>query len=297
MPLSSIDQAPWPEIKRHISAITGEDQRIIAVESVSGGDINQAFCVSTENERYFIKINDASLVDMFEAEFYGLSAMGDTAPAPITAGTSAQFAFLVMEYLPLSPKNINDNTSSAELANQLVCLHQNTYSKFGWQRNNYIGSTPQRNNVHTDWCTFWWNERLQPQLDLSRKNIGGQLIKYKDDIKQASDRLLSQHHPTPRLCHGDLWSGNKGFTSEGRAYLFDPAPYYGDRETDLAMTELFGGFSQGFYEHYYRHFPKREAYSPRKKLYNLYHILNHVNLFGDSYLTQAKMYINDICNN
>lgn len=288
-------QAPWPEIERHISLITGEDQRIIQIESVSGGDINQAFHVSTAHNSYFVKLNDARLADMFEAEFYGLSALGDVSPSPISTGTSSPYCFLIMEYLSLAPSDHSDNANSMALANQLVRLHQNTYSKFGWQRNNYIGSTPQSNTLHSEWRTFWWYERLLPQIHLTQKNIGDKILNRKEEIKQASDHLLAQHHPTPRLCHGDLWSGNKDFTACGSAYLFDPAPYYGDRETDLAMTELFGGFSQAFYTHYYRHFPLRDGYKKRKALYNLYHILNHVNLFQGSYISQALRLIDDIC--
>lgn len=284
---TQLEHAPWPEIARHISVITGEDQRVIAVQRLSGGDINEAFLVETNAEEYFVKINQASLIDMFEAEFMGLEEMAEVAPRPLSAGTCDDYAFLILEYLPLTSNS--DTTRYGEvLAHQLVALHERSYEKFGWHRDNFIGSNPQYNAFHTHWAEFWWHQRLLPQLTLTKKAFGNHFLKYQQTLNNSSEILLKDHSPTPRLCHGDLWSGNKGYTEDGRAVLFDPAPYYGDRETDIAMTELFGGFSEDFYTYYYRHFPKSLGYEQRKRLYNLYHILNHVNLFGGSYVSQAE---------
>jgi fructosamine-3-kinase len=137
--------------------------------------------------------------------------------------------------------------------------------------------TPQQNSWCDDWAEFWRTRRMQPQLDLARRNGF--------DLEATFD--LGNHRPQPSLLHGDLWSGNAGFTAQGPV-VFDPAVYYGDREADLAMTELFGGFPRQFYQAYNDAWPLEEGYQRRKPLYNLYHLLNHLNLFGGGYLGQVS---------
>jgi protein-ribulosamine 3-kinase len=161
----------------------------------------------------------------------------------------------------------------------LAKVHRTAAPRFGWQRDNYIGSTPQRNGWCEDWREFWIERRVGPQLELARRN----------GFRVAEPPLgsLDGHRPQPSLLHGDLWSGNAGFTAEGPV-IFDPAVYYGDREADLAMTELFGGFPGTFYEAYHAAWPLEPGYEQRKHLYNLYHLLNHLNLFGGSYLGQVE---------
>ena len=177
-------------------------------------------------------------------------------------------------------------------------MHKITADQYGWYQNNIIGSTPQSNKKHSDWATFWREERLRPQFEmLYEKGYKKYLQLLANKLLTNLDSLLADHVPEASLLHGDLWSGNygfindgfvdDGFTEQGQPVIFDPALYYGDRETDLAMTELFGGFSQDFYNSYNEAWPLDEGYTNRKTLYNLYHILNHANLFGTSYLNQA----------
>lgn len=159
----------------------------------------------------------------------------------------------------------------------LAAAHRQPAPHFGWARDNYIGSTLQKNAWCDDWAQFWRERRMRPQLEMAGFDV---------DVG-ALDQWLENHKPQPSLLHGDLWSGNVGFTQTGPV-VFDPAVYYGDREADLAMTELFGGFPREFYQAYDEAFPLAEGYDKRKHLYNLYHLLNHLNLFGRGYLGQVR---------
>jgi protein-ribulosamine 3-kinase len=196
------------------------------------------------------------------------------APEPLAHGVAGEQAYLLLEFLDL-----NGTGDFAALGRMLAAAHRKPGPRFGWSRDNYIGSTPQANGWGENWAEFWRERRLRPQLELA--NSRG------FSLEMPSLHLLQNHHPKPSLLHGDLWSGNAGFTSEGPV-VFDPALYYGDREADLAMTELFGGFPREFYKAYNEAFPLPEGYERRKHLYNLYHLLNHLNLFGGGYLAQVK---------
>lgn len=161
------------------------------------------------------------------------------------------------------------------MARMLAALHRNTSPRFGWATDNWIGLAPQRNGWSDDWASFFFEERLAPQAHRAQLRL--------PDLR----KLLEGHRPQASLLHGDLWSGNAGFTPDGPV-IFDPAVYYGDREADLAMTELFGGFPAEFYASYRRELPLDPGYEKRKHLYNLYHLLNHLNLFGAGYLGQVN---------
>ncbi len=163
----------------------------------------------------------------------------------------------------------------AALGRMLATLHRQSGPRFGWHRDNWIGRSPQANAWADDWNEFWWTRRLEPQL--RRAGLAADFLR----------NALRDHRPAPSLLHGDLWSGNAGFIDEGPV-LFDPAVYYGDREADLAMTELFGGFAPDFYAAYKAAFPLDAGYEQRKPLYNLYHLLNHLNLFGGGYRAQVE---------
>jgi fructosamine-3-kinase len=191
----------------------------------------------------------------------------------------------VLDHLDL--QDAPTSSTMEELGRALACLHHVTGDRFGWHRPNYIGSTPQTNTPHADWVGFFIDCRLRPQLELAsgRANTLGRLG------TQLIDRLpafFSPYQPVPSLLHGDLWGGNAGATTDARPVMFDPAVYYGDRETDLAMTELFGGFPRRFYDAYRESWPLDDGYAQRKTLYQLYHVLNHFNLFGGGYATQAE---------
>jgi fructosamine-3-kinase len=241
-------------------------------QPVSGGCIHRCYRVAEG----FLKLNHARMADAFAAEADGLAALraaGCTAPEPIEQGIDAGQAYLLMQWLELRPRG-----DYAALGRMLARTHGSIGKRFGWRRENYIGSTPQRNRPAEDWKAFWREQRLEPQLELARRN--GHRI----DIGDVCD-VLDGHQPPPSLVHGDLWSGNVGFLEDGSPVLFDPAVYYGDREVDLAMTELFGGFPPAFYSAYG---PLPAGYEKRKHLYNLYHLLNHLNLFGGGYLAQVN---------
>lgn len=238
-------------------------------QPVSGGCIHRCYRVAEG----FLKVNDESMADAFAAEADGLAALraaGCTAPEPYETGIEDGEAYLLMEWMDLRPRG--------DFAALGRMLHRSHGKHYGWQRDNYIGSTPQRNAQSDSWKTFWREQRLEPQLELVRRH--GHRI----DIGRVCD-LLDGHQPVASLVHGDLWSGNAGFRPDGAPVLFDPAVYYGDREVDLAMTELFGGFPAEFYSAYGR---MPAGYETRKHLYNLYHLLNHLNLFGGGYLAQVS---------
>jgi len=163
------------------------------------------------------------------------------------------------------------------MARMLTDLHRHTNARFGWATDNWIGLSPQQNGWSADWVEFFLEKRLKPQA--ARCGLLAEL----PDVR----RILEGHRPQASLLHGDLWSGNAGFTAEGPV-IYDPAVYYGDRECDLAMTELFGGFPAEFYAAYRQAFPLPDGYATRKNLYNLYHLLNHLNIFGGGYLVQVK---------
>ena len=278
------------QIAEAITLNTGQIFAISDYKPLTGGDINAAFCLKSNHDRYFVKLNRPELIFMFEAEAAGLRALSDTqtikVPQVISVGQTKQHAFLVLEYLDLGPSTQN---SDRLLGQQLATLHRLTQPFFGWYRNNTIGSTLQINDHNSDWTAFWREHRLGFQLKLAAKNgYGGKLQQLGEKLSSHLSMLLQDHHPQPSLLHGDLWGGNIATNRQGAPVIYDPACYFGDREADLAMTELFGGFSQDFRAAYQDIWPVNAGYTLRKTLYNLYHILNHLNLFGGGYQRQAE---------
>ena len=178
----------------------------------------------------------------------------------------------------------------AKAGQQLAKMHQYTNKNHGWYRSNTIGTTPQINKVTNNWLIFWQEQRLNYQIHLLKNKVSSQLI---DKIYRLIEKLplILNHNPVPSLLHGDLWGGNISFNQEGEPVIFDPAVYYGDREADIAMTELFGGFNHQFYQAYNEVWALDKAYQQRKNVYNLYHILNHFYIFGGSYANQAEKMI------
>lgn len=284
----------WTEIDAHISRVTGEKFQTQQRRSVSGGCINQGYAVSNGETTYFVKLNQASQVAMFEAEMLGLKQMFATntirVPKPICWGTTGDSGYIVLEWLEIGSGNTK---SWAEMGRKLAAMHKATSQNgFGWEMNNTIGSTPQINTWTADWVEFYCKHRLAYQFQLARRR-GGNFPK-QDELLAAIPELLAEHEVQPSLVHGDLWGGNAGCTVSGEPVIFDPATYYGDREVDIAMTELFGGFPAAFYQGYNEVFPLDSGYENRKILYNLYHILNHFNLFGGGYGSQANRMIEQI---
>jgi len=243
--------------------------------------------------KYFAKVNERAQLDNFAAEADGLAALaaaGARVPSPLCRGEEGSEAFLVLEYLEM-----RGSGDYAALGRALAHVHSIRGEFFGWRRDNYIGRTPQLNRRSASWGDFWRHSRLLPQLDLARKNgLGAGLLEKGEKLAEAVPRLLSGHSPAASLLHGDLWGGNVGFLASGAPVLFDPAVYWGDRETDLAMTELFGGFPRDFYSAYAEIAPLDRGYAARKTLYNVYHVLNHANLFGGGYAPQAERMIDQL---
>lgn len=280
----------WQLLVEQIEKATGKPFNLKNARSLAGGDINSAYCLQGDKQSYFVKLNSADKADMFAAEADGLIELANTKtlriPQPIIHGIAANQAFIVLEFIEFGSSS---SASQRIFGQQFALMHQQRQPYFGWHRNNTIGSTPQPNNQNTDWIHFWREQRLQHQLDLAAaKGFGGQLQTAGAQLCNKLDGFFDGYRPQPALLHGDLWGGNAATDTHGNPVIFDPACYYGDREADLAMTELFGGFGGDFYATYNDTYPLDKDYKTRKTLYNLYHILNHLNLFGSGYLRQAE---------
>lgn len=284
----------WPDIAAQISTVTGFLFRPERITPVSGGCINQAYRIEDALRRFFVKLNRPDTLFMFAAEQAGLEEIRRTGtlqvPTPVCCGSNAAHAWLVMEYLPV--KSSGTKQGAILLGKGLAAMHDVTADRFGWVRHNTIGTTLQVNDFSADWVGFWREHRLGYQLQLARDNgYDGKLQSLGAQLAERIGVFFTGRHIVPSLLHGDFWSGNYGFDLAGRPVVFDPAVYYGDREADIAMTELFGGFPEYFYAAYREASPLDIGYAIRKNLYNLYHILNHLNLFGGSYLDQAEKMI------
>ncbi|WP_410499767.1 fructosamine kinase family protein [Chitinibacter sp. S2-10] len=285
-----------PDLESAISIATGTPFHVKQQRSVGGGCINQAFVIGDAADparRFFVKTNRAALHPMFVAEAAGLRALGAgiRVPQPIAHGISGDTAWLVLEYLPLAGSPDPELMGAA-----LARVHRITPTgapRFGWEIDNTIGCTKQSNRWHDSWVDFWREERLLPQFRLARQNgfdfgVAGEAV-----LDKIPD-FFRTYSPQPSLLHGDLWGGNAAGLADGTPVVFDPACYFGDRECDLAMTELFGGFGSRFYAAYHAAWPVDAGYAQRKTLYNLYHIINHLNLFGSSYFGQARQMLAEL---
>lgn len=284
----------WKAIAEHISRATGTPFTIQEQHSVGGGCINQAYGISDGTQSYFIKLNAAAKLAMFEAEALGLKEMFDSrtilVPRPICWSTVDGTAFLALDWLDLGH---GSESSWYRMGQNLAALHRVTSPQgFGWNQPNTIGETPQHNPWTQDWAAFYREHRLGYQFQIAQRR-GGHFPR-QDELLNAIPALLADHHPPPSLVHGDLWSGNAAITQTGEPVILDPATHYADREVDIAMSELFGSFHPAFYQGYNAAYPLDAGYRQRKNLYNLYHILNHFNLFGGGYASQANRMIDQV---
>lgn len=269
----------------------GKNADALDLHPIGGGSIHQSFRVDTAGGRYFLKLNLPVVADGFAAEADGLQALrasGVRAPEVLGHGCSDDHAFLLLEYLEFGDMH----NAMRGLGAALATLHAQLGGTHGWHRDNYIGATPQINTAQGDWTGFWSERRMRPQFELASRNGYEHVASLGEKLIDALPTLLEGHAPVPSLLHGDLWSGNAGALADGTPLLFDPAVYYGDAETDLAMTELFGGFSAEFYAGYRGVRNIDPGYEQRKPLYQLYHLLNHLNLFGGGYIRQCETVIN-----
>ena len=280
-------------LRRAVAGKLGVADADLAWKSAGGSALNGAWRVESPAGRWFVKVNRADRLPMFEAEAAGLAELAAAAairvPRPFACGSDGGQAFLVLEWLDLGGRR-----DAAALGRALAALHRRTAPRFGWSRDNTIGTTPQKNDWPDEWCRFFVECRMRPQFELAAGGAGG---RWRDDAARllaAVPRLLAGHRPLPSLLHGDLWGGNAGALTSGEPVIYDPAVYYGDRETDLAMTELFGGFGPEFHAAYDDAWPLPPGYPRRRTLYNLYHVVNHANLFGGSYASQAQAMIAEL---
>ncbi|MGV6808708.1 MAG: fructosamine kinase family protein [bacterium] len=287
----------WQQIEAQLCKTLNQTLHFTQRQAVAGGCINETWRITakhqTQSQHYFVKLQpfDPHRTHPFAVEFYSLQALEDTqtlrVPQVFLYGQAEGTAFLVMEYLDLSGR-----TQAKQAGEQLAALHYHYANDFGWTMDNLIGTSVQINTSCPDWLGFWRKYRLGVQLDLAQDNgIHPRIYQAGQALSLRLDEFFEQRVVKPSLLHGDLWAGNLAYTPSGEVVVYDPAVYYGDHEADLAMTELFGGFSTEFYDAYHYHYPLDQGYKVRKDLYNLYHILNHYNLFGGGYDQQAQRMI------
>ncbi|MDD7884849.1 fructosamine kinase family protein [Flavivirga sp. 57AJ16] len=271
------------DLKTHLSSLLNES--ITKISALHGGDISNAYRIETPNNGYFLKLNKAlNAARMFQTEVYGLQLIRKTntikTPGVIACDTFQDSAFLLMEFIENKSPSPTDFKN---LGHQLAQLHTCTSEYFGLDRDNFIGSLQQSNKPNTTWLEFYATERLLPQLELAKQKqlLSTDICPRVQEIKEALKPIFKDIKPA--LLHGDLWSGNYLISKDGVPYLIDPAIYYGHHETDIAMTKLFGGFNDSFYDAYNAHFTRDKNTFHRIEIYQLYYLLVHLNLFGRSY--------------
>lgn len=262
--------------------------------SLGGGCIaNTERIVTTDGRVFCLKQHAGSEGSaMFEAEAAGLRALasrrGPRVPKVEAVWTEENgAAFLLMEFIETGHRGKGFWSDFGERLARLHAEHRK--DAFGFESNNYIGSTPQQNDWRSDWRAFFAELRLGYQIRLARTRglADESMVRDVESImRRIHDLLVEPEHPS--VLHGDLWGGNYLCDENGTAAIIDPATYYGHREADLAMTELFGGFGREFYKAYEHEWPLQPGYSERRDLYNLYHMLNHLNLFGGAYHSAVK---------
>lgn len=267
----------------------------IAPRSVGGGDISAAWRLQTTDGPLFLKTAKAGALDMFEAEANGLSELAGAnvirVPDVRAVTNYGDGALIALEWIEFGGPEVE---TSRDFGQKLAELHRQAQEQHGWHRDNYLGLTPQPNHYTENWLDFFREQRLEYQLRLASDNgYGSALGPASGKLLDNLDTLFVGYEPCASLLHGDLWGGNWS-TANGKAVIYDPAVYFGDRETDLAMTRLFGGFSEEFYAAYDDSWPLHDGYEHRVVLYQLYHVLNHLNLFGGGYLNRSITLIKNL---
>jgi fructosamine-3-kinase len=276
-------------IAREIAALTGAPCASAPGPGIAGGSINRCYRWQAAAGAMFVKVGARTAQAAFAAEADGLRELHEAqvlrVPRVLATGVAGAAAFLALEWIERGPAS---EDCDRRLGERLAALHAVTAPRFGWWRDNTIGHTHQANAWSGDWVEFLRERRLRPQLALAvQHGFAGLLAGRLERLLEALPALLTGHSPRASLLHGDLWGGNWLASAAGEPVLFDPAVYYGDRETDLAMTRLFGGFGPAFYRAYAAAAPLPAGAALREQLYNLYHVLNHANLFGGGYAQQA----------
>jgi fructosamine-3-kinase len=280
-------------VKAELEAATGLRFRAAPRPLAVGGGFATCERWECDSGPVFVKVADRERLRLLEAEAAGLRELSGAAalrvPRVLAVGVAGSQAFLALEWIEFRAATAR---TEARLGELLARQHRVTAARFGWHRDNTIGATPQPNACSDDWARFFAERRVGFQLDLAAQNgHSGRWIDRGRRLCERLDVLLRGHHPLPSLLHGDLWGGNWAADEAGQPVVFDPAVYFGDREADLAMTRLFGGFGRAFYDAYESAWPLDPGAPLRFDLYNLYHVLNHLNLFGGGYRGQAEVLI------
>ncbi|MBD5519117.1 MAG: fructosamine kinase family protein [Lachnospiraceae bacterium] len=288
----------FTSLESALCSLFGEGTKVEGTRPISGGDINEAYGLTlTGGERIFMKTNTRDNLPLFAAEAVGLTAIARTeaigTPHILGMGTDegrGGYSFLLLEFISGKSRSRNYWES---FARQLADMHRASTDglvsggKYGFDSNNYIGRHSQINTVRDSWTSFFRDCRLEPQfLDAASYFDRGDQRRISRFLDHVDEMLVEPEHPS--LLHGDLWSGNVITGNDGSAWLIDPAVYVGHAEADIAMTELFGGFPPAFYDAYREAAPLQPGYERRRDVYNLYHLLNHLNLFGRMYLPEVK---------
>ena len=262
------------------------------IRAVSGGDTSSTFLLVNRKQKAFVKTASSTLSDILLAEADGLTALAAAdvirVPAILALGTleSEETDFIALEALDLHARN---HICDHRLGEQLARLHAECGKQFGWHRDNYLGATPQDNSPDSSWVRFFWDKRLEPQINtISSSYPDSELIDLFQTLRNRWFECGAEHTPEPALIHGDFWAGNAASLADETPVIFDPAIHFGDRECDLAMADLFGGYGEAFYRGYQSTWPLPSGWQKRRVFYQIYHLLNHANLFGAGYLDSAK---------
>lgn len=277
------------KIKKRIEEKLGS--KIKSFSSLSGGCISDAFKISTENgTSFFLKYNPSASNNMFLKEANGLRELDKSNAIKIPEVLSVDEDYILLEFIASGNRKKN---FFEDFGKSFAEMHKFKSDSFGFYENNYIGSNPQINipdeKEKSDWTAFYLNKRILFQLQLAEKlgNSTDELRKGISKLENKIEDIIGHNSEKPSLLHGDLWAGNYMIDQNGNAVLIDPAAYYGHREADLGMTKLFGGFNSEFYKAYNESFPLEDGFDYRENIYKLYHVLNHLNLFGGGYYSQA----------
>lgn len=273
-------------IKSILSFISDRtSEKINSSKRITGGSVSQAYLLETSENKYFLKINSApDAFEMFHAEQKGLEEIEKTCTIPVPhvylVDNINGKAIIMMDYIENKRPDSNDY---ARLGRELASLHSIKQENYGFREDNFIGSLPQSNRVHTDWLEFYWEERISPQLWLALK--AGLLSNKEIPTKQKCMDIFNHFikDVPSSLIHGDLWGGNYLISTDGTPYLIDPAVYKGHSMVDIAMSKLFGSFGEMFYNAYHEAIPRPEYYDEQIELYQLYFLLVHLNMFGRGY--------------
>ena len=283
-------------LEEAVTALFGENARLTGKKPVYGGDINDSYKLTLSGgTAVFMKSNAQKNLPFFKAEASGLEALRQTGaigvPKVLGIGTdrTQNISFLLMEYLEAAPR-IRGYWET--FGRELAALHRaDCGTTFGFEEDNYIGASPQINTPKESWLDFFRECRLLPQIRMADQYFDSGTRRQCAKLLDHLDNCLAEPE-FPSLLHGDLWNGNAACGPDGKAWIFDPAAYVGHFEAELAMTELFGGYPDAFYRAYHEINPIDSGYRDRRDLYNLYHMLNHLNLFGPSHRNAVQRILN-----